>query len=147
MAGPHCCLGPHFQHRYQPTSTDFDPFGQEFISLYSLSIWNQSELTSSYRLERKRGRANVNWVTHSFLCALDARGGKWSCSKPHDLGGRNLQNICSSRRESREGWRWGEVEEEKADIHILSQHLVINFTEKHLYVWSTVRIGGFYSQL
>lgn len=87
------------------TSTDPDPLRQEFISLYSLSMWNQSELTSSQRLERKRGRADMIWVTHCFLCALDAqgRGGKWSCSKPHDLGGRNLQNICSSRRESREG--------------------------------------------
>lgn len=29
------------------TSTDSDPPGQEFIRSYSLSIWNQSELTSS----------------------------------------------------------------------------------------------------
>lgn len=59
----------------------------------------------------------MNWVTQC-ICCVPGTLGKWSCSKPDDLRGRNLPNICS--REVREGWRaWGNRVEGRSERKML----------------------------
>lgn len=50
------------------------------------------------------GGGDMNWVTQC-ICCVPGTLSKWSCSKPDDLRGRNLPNICS--RKVWEGWRAG----------------------------------------
>lgn len=44
----------------------------------------------------------MNWVTQC-ICCVPGTLGKWSCSKPDDLRGRNLPNICCRERFGRGG--------------------------------------------
>ena len=94
-------MGPHFQHRYKHLyyATKYSTNAHILIQCVSTSV-NQFEPATSQATDREEQREGgfEPGASVFFVYLVRWVNGSQSRSKPHDLRGRNLPNICSSRR-------------------------------------------------